>query len=838
MLLLFNNAVWIQMLLASVTVVDMVFNQHPCVPCKCMVNGTADCRNKGLDRIPPSLPNYTQELLFSGNKLTELYNDSFVHLTLLMRLDLTNNNVNLIETAAFDLLPNLRNLSLQGNNLTYKAFSPSLFHKLSNLKILMINDNIVTCDPILEYPSDALENLVSLTTLYIDGLRNKTFGSGFLKLKNLTHLAIQSRGNKCGMYGVTEETFKYLPYLEHVKLVNCYLHYIAKGSFAHQDNLKTLDLSSNHELTFNGVTNATYRIASSLEGLFIDAIVSPFAVCVVIEKPFCENLQNTSLTELHANSNSVTMFQEGALNLFPKSLKNIYMKGSRFQYGAYVFEIPSLFGLEVVDIGGYVNRRLPFPSLDDFKHMPVLFKSLSSVYVDDVYSSYPPFTILLPPNLQKLDFSGSQMYFHITRVQVGENNMTEIDASRNLFTEWIGDVIGFEKLETLNLSYNIANFATSQFFGSFKNLKHLDISNNLLGTVLGNISNGNMFSALSKLQTLDLSANYINNYSYALFSNLSSLRVLNISKNTIYALHFDIIHMKNLSVLQCSGNQIHWLTKTFTTSLDKLSDDHNITVDVSGNPIHCNCINIWFLSWMMKAKAKGAIFFGNLSDYVCIYDDGHSVELDNLEKVVADLTSWCQHVSVHFGLFVGISLVVLVTFSVLICSLLYRFRWKLKYVYYAARHRYSTTHSSNHTFVYDAFVSFAEEDRDFVVNELLVKLEEESDMRLNFHQRDFTAGRPIAHNIIEAVKTSRRTLVILSSHFLKSSWCVHELQMAHMESVSTGRDVLLIIMMEHIPTNQIPVEILYHIQSDSYLEYPLEGEKVMFWRNLIGSLKE
>ncbi|XP_046577699.1 toll-like receptor 4 [Haliotis rubra] len=637
---------------------------------------------------------------------------------------------------------------------------------------------------------------------------------------------------------VTEDTLKYLPYLEHVKIINCHLHYIAKGSFAHQDNLKTLDLSSNHELTFKGVTNATYGISSSLEGLFINAIVSPFAVCVVIEKPFCENLQNTSLTELHANSNRVTIFQEGALSLFPKSLKYVYMKGSRFHYGPYIGDISSLVGLEVVNIRGYGNRRMPFPSLNDFRHMFFLSKRLSSVYFDGDYSPHPPFIIHLPPNLKKVDFSVSQMYFHITRFQVYKNNITEIDASRNLFTMWIGNVIGFEKLETLNLSDNIANFATSQFFGSFKNLKHLDISNNLLGTVLGNISNGNMFSALSKLQTLDLSANYINNYSYALFSNLSSLRVLNISKNTIYALHFDIIHMKNLSVLQCSGNQIHWLTKTFTTSLDKLSDDHNITVDLSGNPIYCNCINIWFLSWMMKAKAKGAIFFGNLSDYVCIYDDGHSVELDNLEKVVADLTSWCQHVSVHFGLFVGISLVVLVTFSVLICSLLYRFRWKLKYVYYAARHRYSTTHSFNHTFVYDAFVSFAEEDRDFVVNELLVKLEEESDMRLNFHQRDFTAGRPIAHNVIEAVKTSRRTLVILSSHFLKSSWCVHELQMAHMESVSTGRDVLLIIMMEHIPTNQIPVEILYHIQSDSYLEYPLEGEKVMFWRNLIGSLKE
>ncbi|XP_071105096.1 toll-like receptor 4 [Haliotis cracherodii] len=848
----FHNGLWTLMLLASVAVVNVVFSQHLCPPCKCFdSNGSfiADCSNHNLTRIPSFLPNYTKELLISGNNVIKLSNDSFVTIPLLTRLDLSNNNINLIETAAFANMSNLRYLSLQGNNLAYNNLSSSIFQNLQNLTVLYLNNNIDTDDATVEYPSDAIQRLSSLTTLYVDGLKDKIFASGFLKLKNLINLTIESSNKTCDMYNITLNTFKYLPYLEHVKIIQCNLHFIAQGSFRHQHRLKTLNLSQNNELTFKGVTNATHEIASSLEGLFIDEIVNPHAICVIITKQFCENLKHTNLTELHANMNRVTVFQAGALRFLPPSLKKVYLKGNRFEYYTYIGDISSLVGLEVVDLGGYANKKLPFQSLADFKQTStctdcnVLSERLSSTSLDDEVSSYlhnkdSIVTIHVPPNLRNVSFSVSQLYFHIGTFAVTENNITYIDVSRNLFTKWIGTIDGLEKLEYLDLSYNIANYATSDFFSSFQNLKRLNISHNLLGTVLGNISRGDMFKSLSQLQTLDLSANYINNYSSILFSNLSSLKELHISRNRIYDLRFNISHMKNLNILQCSGNELPGLTEDFTASLDKLSDHHNLTVDLSQNPIQCTCINLPFLSWMVTANATGRISFGNLSEYDCLYDNVKSVILNDLEKIVADLNVSCQSFPYHFGFFVGISLVVLVTLSLLICSLLYRFRWKLKYLYYAARHRYRTTHPSNHTFVFDAFVSFAEEDRDFVVNELLVKLEDESDMSLNFHQRDFTPGRPIAHNIIEAVKTSKRTLVILSREFLKSHWCVHELQMAHMESVSTGRDVLLIVMMEHIPTNKIPVEILYHIQSDSYLEYPLEGEKVMFWRNLIGCLRE
>ncbi|XP_067672267.1 toll-like receptor 4 [Haliotis asinina] len=798
-----------------------------CAPCKCSGhkgNVTADCTDLNLMEIPSSVPYVTTVLLFAGNNLS-LQEDTFENLTYLKTLD------------------------LRRNTLTYTRtrFPTFMFQNLTNLTILKINDNNADSsnnDP--KYPTDALEKLQSLEWLSIDGLKYQTFPTGFSKLKRLKRLSVTSSINTCNIYSVSVITFKYLnPFLDHIDVVNCNLRVVEPGTFAHQKRLKTLDISKNFYLRFDGVTNATHLISGSLEKLIINEVVPPHTLCVAIKDQFCRNLNHTKLVELHAKNNKVSVFNAAALTYLPKTLKRVYMNGNRFQYGIYVGSIASLTGLEEVYLGGPFSWKMPFP------HIPEMVQTSPyndcnncenehSAYTPDEHSSSSlamtrpyPVKINLPPNLKIVSFSSSQLYYHIQNISVNDNNnITEIDVSRNLLTEWNGNISGLEKVEKLNISGNIAHNVGVGFFPSFKKLVNLDISHNQLGSAL---LKREIFSGLSKLQTLNLSNNFITKLLPKVFSDLSSLIELKLSSNSIQQVQFDIAHMKNLKVLECSKNQIQWLEHSFRAILDEISNDHIITVDLSQNPIACTCDNIHFLSWMKTSRINGRISFGNLQKYVCVYDDSHRVNLENLEEVVRELEMSCYSYS---GFFIGSALVVFVCLGFLACSLLYRFRWKLRYVYYAARHRHSTSESSSHEFVFDAFVSSAEEDREFVVSELLVKLEEESDMRLNFHQRDFTVGRPIAHNIIDAVKNSKRTLVILSRDFLKSSWCIHELQMAHMEGVSTGRDVLLIILMEHIPTNKIPVEVLYHMKSDSYIEYPLEGEKDVFWRRLIASLKE
>ena len=97
------------------------------------------------------------------------------------------------------------------------------------------------------------------------------------------------------------------------------------------------------------------------------------------------------------------------------------------------------------------------------------------------------------------------------------------------------------------------------------------------------------------------------------------------------------------------------------------------------------------------------------------------------------------------------------------------------------------------------------------------------------------AGNPIAKNIVDAVTNSRKTVLILTDKFLKSDWCVYEFRMAQMESNYSrdGRDIFVIVMLENIPNDSMPLDLLRLIQSQTYIEYPVNPQdRELFWNQV------
>ena len=108
-------------------------------------------------------------------------------------------------------------------------------------------------------------------------------------------------------------------------------------------------------------------------------------------------------------------------------------------------------------------------------------------------------------------------------------------------------------------------------------------------------------------------------------------------------------------------------------------------------------------------------------------------------------------------------------------------------------------HPENVPFVYDAFVSYSNEDQEWLDAELLPHLEEKIGLKLCIHERNFTAGLPIIENIVQSLEQSRSCLIILSDGYAKSEWCNFELNCAYQMFSAQNRSIVVIVLEEPSP---------------------------------------
>ncbi|CAC5425108.1 Toll-like receptor 4 [Mytilus coruscus] len=150
------------------------------------------------------------------------------------------------------------------------------------------------------------------------------------------------------------------------------------------------------------------------------------------------------------------------------------------------------------------------------------------------------------------------------------------------------------------------------------------------------------------------------------------------------------------------------------------------------------------------------------------------------------------------------------------------------------RHKYNVLKGikPSSTYKYDAFISYANDETDFIVNEVIPNLERDDNMTLCVHQRDFIAGEEITQNITDGIHQSKRTICTLTRSFLDSYYFMFEFNMVRMESIYSrdGQNILFLIFYEQLRPKDLPLVILELVHSQSYIEYPNdEQENVLFW---------
>nr|KAG5704328.1 hypothetical protein BaRGS_012637 [Batillaria attramentaria] len=387
---------------------------------------------------------------------------------------------------------------------------------------------------------------------------------------------------------------------------------------------------------------------------------------------------------------------------------------------------------------------------------------------------------------------------------------------------------GFTRLTRLSLRFCMARIIDSHAF-NHSTIRRLDVSENLwffdkvhgpgihpgLFLDMPDLKSINMswtvfrfsdddereqvLSSVSHVEAFTLEGTGLSFIPSTILSEFRNLTYLNFGKNEITFLPDDTFeNLTSLRVLDLSKNHLTTISKNLLQ--DVVSRD-NVTLDLSGNPFSCTCDLLWFIELYKK-------------------DDSKETEKQRNRKQ----KQTCRYETYVAILFISIFVMV----SLVVVSLIYRFRWRLRFLLYTLQHRLSRDRPSGPAPPpkYDVFVSYDSKDNDWVLRELRSELEDRRGLRLCLHERDFTPGRYISDNIIEKMQESGTILPVLSNAFLKSEWCRFELFVAVKSGLAHAqrRVPLVPLLLENLDRSAVDSFVSALLNTTTYLAWPQAGD--------------
>lgn len=644
--------------------------------------------------------------------------------------------------------------------------------------------------------------------------------------------------------------------LQNISLPRNTLREVSIGTFAWNSHLRNLDISFNRILTIEAMYNVTHDLQSSkIRTLNFEKLQCTYGVSQLMRVYHVGFLRHTQLTELNIASNRLYSLETGFLNVLPKSLRILNIADNKLGFGMFIFEFSVLPNLEILNVSFQESFHQVgmngdfFENCNDTKvatcncmnNNKYMYESnpaskSSTISLEGFSKPSANYSFYLPRNLQKLYYHDNLYKMSLPEFPMGLNNsLTHIYLQRNIIYEVIGPITGLKRVRYIDFSGNFCKFIAKSFFIPFVGLEILNLSNNALSQMFESDENGDFFQSQRRLTDLDLSLNRIAHLPGHVFQHNSKISRLNLSFNSLSDFNVKINHMKHLSQLDLSHNQLTQLSKNVRASLDAIAT-RNIKVYLLGNNLKCICGTLDFLKWLRDSKS---IYFVGINNYTCLFENASAASFNEIGQIVQVLERKCSSYTL---IIVLMTTLIIVTMTTTVSRILYRYRWKLRYMYYVAKEKYkSETHSCEEkdrsSFRFDAFISYAEEERLFVFK-LVKYLEEKCNLRLCIHHRDFIPGTGIADNITNAIHCSRHTVCFMTSHFLQSHWCMFELNMARMEAIyaRSGQNVLFLVALEKGTMKHLPLQLMDLVDSNSYLEYPGEesGIEIAAFRSKLG----
>ncbi|XP_077557484.1 toll-like receptor 2 type-2 [Haemaphysalis longicornis] len=410
------------------------------------------------------------------------------------------------------------------------------------------------------------------------------------------------------------------------------------------------------------------------------------------------------------------------------------------------------------------------------------------------------------PSLKRLDISECSIEDITASPFICLTDLRELNMAKNqIISINPSGFEGLNSLEILKIQRNkLTCFPGAAFFNSLPSLVSLLMSSNdITGIELHGIER-------LSLKNLDLSGNSLYNWTPPLFSLMPVLAHLNITGNQLYEIkskmYADVTHVNAL--------------------------------DICSNPWDCASCSLNYLHALLNQSAVGSS--------VC----AQCKEPQSLVGIRAQDIKWNRNICApHFYDYyvtTGIPTIFAVLVSTVTSYSLYAGRWYIRYLllYLRVKIRNFKRQSQTTIFLWDAFLSYHDDDANWAKDVLLSRLESpEMGFRICVAERDFIPGIPIAENICHCISESRTSLFIISQKFCQSRWCMFEVTLAQHRLFECEReDHLVFIKRNLVGESEMSPVLSFLTKSRTYIDASYVGgcakQQDLFWLKLQAALQK
>ncbi|KAL0970685.1 hypothetical protein UPYG_G00245690 [Umbra pygmaea] len=759
-----------------------------------------NCSSLNYQRIPRVTVVKVLTLDLSLNDITLVAEDDLREYRWLQTLDLHSNKIKNIQETSFILLEGLQSLDLSSNQLD--SLSPVWFSKLLFLQNLnLLGNSYRTLGPEGKLP----------VFRFLNRLRTLRFGNPELEAVRRGDLAGVTQLNELEVYG---------------------------------NNLKRYEPESLGDLWPLGV------VILHLRGPFQDDLdlVSSILHDVSNPKTFLV-IADVLLTEEH----SVRPLAETK----ERRVRSMLFRNSTLTDDAIVGFLKAMDGAPIEFVGTVDTLFQGTGSW--FSARKTRHDNLDTVYLRNIqvvdayrFTSFLNLWFLLKL-LRQVSLINCKVFVMpcLTAHLLG-SNLEYLDLSSNLLTDLTlkeslchGSGV-LRNLRVLNVSDNALKSLqlVSQLVVRMHKLVHLDVSQNAysvmprvcswpLSLTHLNISWAKLRMVTSclpwSLEVLDLGHNDLTFFHNVAFP---ALRELHLFGNKLMRLPPGSL-FPNLEILLIQSNSLNMFGPGDLRHYKRLSE-----LQAGQNSFVCSCEFVSFMVNMLGGPAEGSVELTDRPEnYLC--DSPLHLQDQRVDRVYLSVLE-CHRVLLvstlcGFTLFLGILVVIVL--------------WKLHVMWYVkmmwawlkakqkSRMRQNADGEADPLICYDAFVSYSERDVEWVEEFLVPEMENsQPPLSLCLHKRDFLPGHWIVDNIINSMERSRRTLFVLSEHFVHSEWCRYELDFSHFRLFDGNADAAILVLLEPISKDNVPkrfCKLRKLMSSRTYLEWPQDEEKRSdFWTKL------